>query len=106
MTESKATQFRFLLGLLLIAIFIAKVLVTGAHHITLADAILLYQQDCLREHREILVSYDDKEDYYETLFRWWDWSDKRILSEEDYVVIGRYIGKVDSTEFLYVYFGG
>ena len=93
MVESKKTQVIALLFLLLIIVIFAKAIVTGVNHMVLSDAIYAYHVDCIEDHRTAHVSYKDKEDYYDTLFRWWDWGYKRILDKYEYPIIEPYIWK-------------
>ena len=67
--------------------------VTTSHHWRINDAIYLYRMECIQNHVESEVSQADMEDFNETLWRLWDWSDKRILSREDYAKIEKYIGQ-------------
>lgn len=74
--------------------------VTTAHHWRVNDAIYLYRMDCHANHVECEVSQDDMESFNETLWRLWDWSDKRILSREDYAKIENYIGQQKISDAL------
>lgn len=93
MIESKKTQLRILAAILLVLALLIKMVVTCVHHWHIIDAIYFYKMDCLTENREDMVAYAEVEDYEETLWRLWDWSDKRILDEDKYVLIKPYIGQ-------------
>lgn len=105
MAESKRT-FRTILSFwIVLALLIGKIVVTGVNHMSIVDAIYIYQMDCIEDGREYTVDYDAREDFSDTLFRWWDWSHKRIMTEDDYMLIKPYIGQ-DLDEFLMrQYFG-
>ena len=106
MVESKKTQLRLLIGILLLLTFVAKTVVTGVNHWRIIDAIYAYRHECIVESRQASVNYADMEEYNESLWRLWDWSDRRILSAEDYKIIKPYIGQVNSSEFAGQYLGG
>ena len=99
MVESKRT-FRTILSFwVVLALLIGKIVVTGVNHMAVVDAIYVYHMECIREDREVVVDYDDREDFGETLWRLWDWSHKRIMTEDDYILIKPYIGQ-DLDEFV------
>ena len=93
MIESKKLQMAIAAVLLVFVLFLAKAVVTGCNHMTLCDAIYEYHMDCIRDGKEYQVEYDDKEDFFATLWRLWDWSDKRILPEEKYRIVKPYLGR-------------
>ena len=93
MIESKKTQIRILAAILLVLAVLVKMVVTGVNHWHIIDAIYFYKMDCQAESREGTVDYADMEEYEETLWRLWDWSDRNILSSEDYAKIKPYIGQ-------------
>lgn len=93
MVESKKNQMRVLVLLLAVCLLMAKSWIAGYNHWVISDAIYEYQMECIREHREMFVDYDDKEDFYDTYWRMWDWGYKRILPEEKYTVLRPYIGR-------------
>ena len=98
MVESKATRMKFLAFFILIGIIILKIIITGVNHWVITDAIRDYQMECIMSEREYFVDYEDKEDFEETMFRWWDWTHHRILPEEKYNLLMPYIGKSSLTE--------
>jgi hypothetical protein len=55
------------------------------------NAIFRYHLDCFYDGTEVLVDYADMEDCRKTYFRFWDWTNKRILPEEKMEVIERFI---------------
>ena len=93
MIESKKNQLRILAAILLALAVMAKMVVTGVNHWRVINAIYFYKMDCLTENREDTVDYAEMEEYDKTLWRWWDWSDRNILSCEDYAKIKPYIGQ-------------
>lgn len=93
MTDSKKTILRVVIVAIIVLLFVVKALVTGAHHWRINDAIYLYRMECIANHVEREVGQDDMEGFYETYFRLWDWSDKRIMRREDYAKIEKYIGQ-------------
>ena len=98
MVESKRT-FRTILSFwVVLALLIGKIVVTGVNHMSIVDAIYIYHMDCIENGGEYSVDYDDRERFSNTLFRWWDWSHKRIMTEDDYMLIKPYIGQ-DLDEF-------
>lgn len=104
MVESKKTQAILLLFILLMLAIMAKPVNAGANHITITHAIYAYQIDCIDNGQQYHVTVKDKEEFSKTMFRWWDWGHKRILSEEDYRIIRPYIGKLTSADFVGKYF--
>ena len=102
MVESKKTQAIILLFILLLLAIMAKAVNAGVNHIDIIHAIYAYQMECLDDGKQYRVT--EKEEFSETMFRWWDWSNKRILSEEDYRIIRPYIGKLTSADFVGKYF--
>lgn len=61
--------------------------------IVIIDAIRDYKVDMYEKGLPILVDYTDKEPYYSTLFRLWDWGYTRILPPEKFKIIEPYIVK-------------
>lgn len=104
MVESKKTQAIILLFILLLLAIMAKAVNAGVNHITITHAIYAYQMECIDDGEQYRVSYDNKESFTETMFRWWDWSNRRILKPEDDIIIRPYIGKLTSADFVGKYF--
>lgn len=79
-------------------IFVAKNEVTHHQRSRISRAILDYRFDVASEFNwtlpygpEYKVSWDDKESYERTLFRFWDWGCTRILPPEKYEIIKPYL---------------
>ena len=106
MFNNKKVQAAVIVFLTLCALTILRVAVVGAHHIDLSDAIYVYHVQCIENRITPTVDYSDKEALTDTLLRWWDWSNRKILDPYQYKIIYPYIGKADSSEFLDQYFGG
>lgn len=106
MFNNKKVQAAVIVFLTLCALTILRVAVVGAHHMALSDAIYVYRMQCHTNQLTPAVDFDDKEDFNDTLFRWWDWSNRNILDKYQYKIIYPYIGQADSSEFLGQYFGG
>lgn len=104
MVESKKTQAILLLFILLLLAIMAKAVNAGVNHIAITHAIYAYQMECIEDGEQYRVTVKDKEDFSETMFRWWDWSNRRILSPQDDLVIRPYIGKLTSADFVGKYF--
>ena len=101
---NKAAKMKILAAVLLVLLVMAKAINAGVNQIILADAIYAYQMECISEHKEIFVTYDDKKSYTETVLRWWDWTYTQILPHGRYRIIKPYIGQVSSSEFVGQYF--
>lgn len=104
MVESKKTQALLLLFMLLLLAIIAKAVNAGVNHIAITHAIYAYQIECIADGEQYHVTGKDKEEFSETMFRWWDWSNRRILSPQDDLIIRPYIGKLTSADFVGKYF--
>ena len=104
MVESKKTQAVILLFILFLLTIMAKAINAGVNHITITHAIYAYQMECIDDGEQYRVTGEGKEEFSKTMFRWWDWGHKRILSEEDYRIIRPYIGKLTSADFVGKYF--
>ena len=104
MVESKKTQAIILLFILLLLAIMAKAIVTGVNNITMTHAIYAYQLECMADGREYHVTQKAKEEFSETFWRWWDWSNKRILTPQDDMIIRPYIGRLTSADFIGNYF--
>lgn len=76
----------------LVILVLAKNYVTFRHQVNITHAIYGYQLECIQDHREYRIAQNDKEDFFATFWRWWDWSDRNILEYEDYLRIRPYIG--------------
>lgn len=85
-------------------LFIAKGIVTGVNNITMTHAVYAYQLECMDDGREYHVTQKSKEEFSETFWRWWDWSNKRILTPQDDMIIRPYIGRLTSADFVGNYF--
>ena len=81
MVESKKTQAVILLFMLLLLAIMAKAVNAGVNHIAITHAIYAYQMECIEGGEQYRVT--EKEEFTETMFRWWDWSNRRILKPED-----------------------
>lgn len=64
---------------------------TFENHSTINYALLYYQTDCILNHKDFKVTYDDKEKWEETFWRLWDWGYEHILPEEKFEIIKPYI---------------
>ena len=104
MVESKKTQAIILLFMLLLLAIMAKAVNAGVNHIAITHAIYAYQMECIDDGEQYRVTGEDKEEFSETMFRWWDWSNRRILKPEDDIIIRPYIGKLTSADFVGKYF--
>lgn len=87
-----------LIIILLISYYLLiKNFVTRYHHARISDAIHEYHKEIIDNHNYFKgypvfqVEYEDIEEYEKTLFRFWDWSDKRILPKEKYEIIKPYL---------------
>ena len=54
-------------------------------------AIFRYRLDCIGHGVEARVTYDDMEEYEQTLYRIFDWSYKKILPKEKFELIKDFI---------------
>lgn len=92
----------YILFFVMAIIFLIKNFITYHWHTLIVDAIFLYHVDCESsleiDLREKLVCYNDLESYDATLFRFWDWGYKHILSKEKFEIIEPYIKKVKKNE--------
>jgi hypothetical protein len=68
------------------------------NHRIICDAIAIYRRNAIAKHDWIngdIVSFDinyyDTEDIFDTIFRLWDWSYKRILPADKFAIIEPYI---------------
>ena len=102
----RGKKLLYFIPMLLGILIIAKLIVTGINHMKICDAIYVYRMECVEDHRERMVHYDEMESYGKTFLRWWDWGHKRILDDVDYFLIQPYIGQMDSAEFAGQYFEG
>ena len=93
MVESKATQVKTLAVFLSLCLILAKATNAFINQVTITHAIYAYHIECVKNHTTAHVTYDDKEDYYDTMNRWWDWGYKRILDGYEYKIIEPYIGR-------------
>ena len=82
----------FLAALMCLCIVILiKNEITCRRRLDIADAIFRYQIDCFYNNVCELVNYEDMESYDNTLYRLWDWSNKRILPKEKFEIIKPYM---------------
>ena len=61
------------------------------NRLRILDAINKYHVDCIRKGIEPSVDYGDREDYYKTVWRLWDWGYTRILPKDKFEIIKPYI---------------
>jgi len=67
---------------------------TAKNQIRILNAIIDYQDDCVRKdmYKEAMnVTIQDKEDYDKTFWRLWDWGYTRILPKDKFEIIKPYI---------------
>ena len=93
MTESKKTQAIAAFFLFLGILIMVKATNAFINQVTITHAIYAYHVECIENHTAYHVTYRDKEDYYDTMNRWWDWGYKRILDGYEYKIIEPYIGR-------------
>lgn len=93
MFNSKKVQAAVIVFFIIGFLFIARAVVVGAYHIRMADAIYVYQLDCMRHDQQILVWQADKESFEDTFRRWWDWSDHHILDKYADMRVRPYLGE-------------
>ena len=93
MTKSQKIRTAVAVLLLMLAMLLTKVVVHARHHWDIVDAICVYNTMCIATGSDDLVSYNEIEDFSATVLRWWDWSNKNILSVESYLKIAPYIGQ-------------
>ena len=75
--------------LLSVFMFIRNSVADRQHNIIIR-AIMSYQLDNKLKN-PFEVNYSDMEDYFKTLFRFWDWGYKHILPPEKYEIVKPYI---------------
>lgn len=81
-----------LLGMVVLAFFAIKNHNTFIKQTSITRAIYNYKVEQINAglpHND--VDYSDIEAYEKTLFRFWDWSNKRILPKEKYEIIKEYL---------------
>lgn len=61
-------------------------------------AILEYRMDCFVKGINPEIMYEDMESFYSTVFRFWDFSHKRILPKDKYKLIKKYLYSTQVTE--------
>lgn len=61
--------------------------VTLRHRTEIIKAIRDYQLKCVEYDAHAFVGFEDMEDYGATLYRWWDWTNKRILPKDKFEII-------------------
>lgn len=105
MSKDKKILAAILISIMMCIVFFAKVAVTGVHHWRLVDATYLYKLDCIKWNVELEHNFGEREEFTETLFRWWDWSDRQIMSSEDYTKVFPYIGRQTFSDSLSEYLG-
>lgn len=71
--------------------FLIKTCNAFSNRQTIIDAIYHYQVARIMAGLSYDVDYSDMESYGNTLYRVWDWSNKRILPEEKYEIIKEYL---------------
>lgn len=81
-----------IVGMLFSVILLVKNEVTFKNHERIIDAIDAFAEEN-DAYRIALVLMHSMEDYYKTLWRWWDWGCTRILKKEDYELIRPYLRK-------------
>lgn len=93
MAENKKALALVAALLIVGVLFIARAITVGVYHIRMADAIYVYQLDCMRHGQEPLVWQSDKESFEDTYRRWWDWSDHHILDKYADMRVRPYLGE-------------
>ena len=93
MTKSQKIRTAVAVLIVMVALLLIKIGVHARQHWDIVDAILVYNARCIAMGSDDLVSYDEMEDISATVLRWWDWSNKNILSVESYLKILPYIGQ-------------
>ena len=93
MTKSQKIRTAVAVLLIMVTLLLTKVVVHAIQHWEIVDAILVYNTRCIATGRSDLVSYDEIEEFSVTVLRWWDWSNKNIVSVESYLKIAPYIGQ-------------
>lgn len=79
--------------------FWVKNFITKWHHDRISESIHQYRRNVIDNHdyrtgyATFQVGYNDMEAYEKTLFRFWDWSDKHILSKDKFAIIEPYLKK-------------
>lgn len=82
---------------LLLIIFLIKNERTYKQRVKIIKAIKKYNVDIIdecysyEEYKYMSIRYDCIEKYEETLFRFWDWGNKRIVPKEVYEKIKKYL---------------
>lgn len=70
-----------------IVIMYIKCVVAYNHHIQIIDAIHRYHMRCFYMYEDACVEYSDMEESSKTVYRLWDWTNKRILPKEKFAII-------------------